>query len=227
VFVVCRIGREVLLRCLLLAGLMTCPLSYAQLDPNDGCDCLWEGSFAEVAPGADLVVLGSVVAVKGNAVDLAIERTLQGKNWLDNVRIWLKARNYCRPTVEGFPMDSRWVMALHRIDSVPEDGFNPLTPNISYGRVHDYQLSSCGGYYLKATEDAAIGNVVASMPRWEYSPDMTPILIDLLQAYLQGKASRDALEEASKENPDAKNLMLETKSFLRGQAEWLNEESDP
>jgi hypothetical protein len=55
------------------------------------------------------------------------------------------------------------------------------------------------------------------MPRWEYSPDMTPILIDLLHAYLQGKATTAALEVASREDPAAKDLILDTKSFLRGQ----------
>lgn len=211
-----------ILVCLVIAS----PLSHGQLDANDGCDCLWQGSFANVAPASDLVVLGSVSAVKGNAVDLAVERILRGENWLETIRVWMKARHYCRPPAEEFPQGSRWVLALQRITSLPEDGFNPLTPNISYGRVHDYRLSSCGGYFLKATEDTAMGNVVDSMPRWEYSPDMTPILIDLLHAYLQGKATAAALEEASREDPAAKDLIFDTKSFLRGQEQWLDEDSN-
>ena len=45
-------------------------------------------------------------------------------------------------------------MALEKIDSVPDDGFNPLTPNISFGREQDYLLSSCGGYFLSANGNA-------------------------------------------------------------------------
>lgn len=219
-------GHRLLLSLLAAISLFTSPLSHSQLDPSDGCGCLWQGSFSEVAPTTDLVVLGSVIAVKGNALDLTVERALQGEIWLDTVRIWLKARNYCRPSVDAFPEGSRWVLALERITDLPADGFNPHTPNISYGRVDDYSLSSCGGYYLRATEDAVIGNVVPSMPRWDYSPNMTPLLIDLLHAYLQGETSQAALEEASREDPAAKNLMLDTKSFLRGQAEWLDEKDD-
>lgn len=211
----------------LLVSLLTLsPPSHAQSAPNEGCECLWGGGFSAVAPNTDLVVLGSVTAVKGNAVDLSIERTLQGESWLDTVRIWMRARDFCRPAVDIFSEGSRWIMALERITQLPEDGFDPLTPNISFGRLHDYSLSSCGGYFLKATEDTALGNVVSSMPRWDYSPKMTPVLIDLIEAYLRGDTSAQALEEASREDPVAKSLMLDTKSFLRGQAEWLEQDDD-
>ena len=42
------------------------------------CDCLWEGSFSEVVSAADLVVLGSPNAPKGNAFDVEIDVTLLG-----------------------------------------------------------------------------------------------------------------------------------------------------
>ena len=41
------------------------------------CGCLWEGSFSEVAPQTDLVLLAEVQAIKGNAVDLVPEQVLQ------------------------------------------------------------------------------------------------------------------------------------------------------
>ena len=67
-------------------------------------------------------------------------------------------------------------MALHRIDEDVPDGFNPHTPNVSYGRVGDYALSSCGGYWLSQSGDWVTGNLVEA-PRWERAPKMTPVLL--------------------------------------------------
>jgi hypothetical protein len=107
-------------------------------------------------------------------------------------------------------------MALNRISEVPDDGFDPGTPNQSFGRVDDYYLSSCGGYWLNYSGEAVTGNLV-NAPRWARDPDMTPVLLDLLRAYLRGEASREALQKASEEDPELTDLMLDTKAFLRGQ----------
>ena len=76
---------------LLLAGIITSatPLSTkAQPDAlGADCGCLWQGSFSEVAPEADLVVLGQVQRIKGNAVDLLPERVLNGALWLDTAEV--------------------------------------------------------------------------------------------------------------------------------------------
>lgn len=187
------------------------------------CACLWAGSFTEVAATTDLVAVGSVVAVKGNAVDFALETTLRGEDFRNPIRVWMQARDWCRPEVERFPEGSRWVLALDRIEEVPEDGFNPSTPNISFGRRLDYQLSSCGGYFLAAEGDAVIGNLVPGMPRWEYTPDMTPVLLDLVAGYLDGTVTAAALKAASEEDPAVRELMLDTRSFLRGQDELIED----
>jgi hypothetical protein len=180
------------------------------------CGCLWEGSFAEVQARADLIVAGTVVEIKGNAVDLQVEESLRGKTYLDQIRIWMATRDYCRPEAEAFPPGSRWIMALNRISEVPDDGFDPGTPNQSFGRVDDYYLSNCGGYWLNYSGEAVTGNLV-NAPRWARDPDMTPVLLDLLRAYVRGEASREALQKASEEDPELTDLMLDTKAFLRGQ----------
>jgi hypothetical protein len=107
-------------------------------------------------------------------------------------------------------------MALMRIQELPEDGFDPGTPNQSFGRVGDYYLSSCGGYWLNYSGEAVTGNLI-NAPRWAREPEMTPVLIELLRAYLRGEASSEALLEASREDPELTDLMLDTKAFLRGQ----------
>lgn len=205
------------------------PVAQAQAQPEAteaDCGCLWEGSFSEVAPQADLVVLGNIGSVKGNAVDITPVTALKGELWLDPVRVWMKTRDYCRPPVEDFPEGSRWIMALSQIREVPDDGFNPSTPNQSFGRQFDYVLSSCGGYWLRVNGNTAIGNLVPDMPRFYHHPDMSPVLIDLIAGYLNGEIALDTLTEASRERPEEVNtLILDTRSFLRGQEDWLEDES--
>lgn len=182
---------------------------------QDECACLWQGSFADVHQDTDLVVAGTVLRTRGNAADLRIERNLRGASWLEEIRVWMRTRDYCRPAIEDFPEGSRWVMALHRIDEVPSDGFDPGTPNRSYGRPGDYYLSSCGGYWLNYRGEAVTGNLIDA-PRWARDPDMQPVLMALLEAFVAGRADRAALAEASRENPALDALMLDTRAFLRG-----------
>jgi hypothetical protein len=105
-------------------------------------------------------------------------------------------------------------MALFRINEEVPGGFNPHTPNVSYGRPGDYKLSSCGGYWLKRSGEWVTGNLVKA-PRWERDPKMTPVLLDLLADYVDGKVDAQTLLIASREDPAARKLMLDTKAFLR------------
>ncbi len=182
------------------------------------CECLWQGSFSDVQAATSLVVSGTVVAGKGNSIDLEIERVLRGESHVNPVRVWLKAWDYCRPEPETFPMGTRWIMALDRIEEDVPGGFSPHTPNVSYGRVGDYSLSSCGGYWLSRHGDTVTGNLV-NAPRWEREPEMTPVLVDLLAAYVAGEVDREALLAASREDPALRELMLDTRAFLRGDEE--------
>ena len=211
----------------LLAVMLAAP-AVSQPDATGAdCGCLWEGSFSEVAPSADLVVLGEVQSVKGNAVDLVPEQLLKGEFWLDTLRVWMQTRDYCRPPADDFPVGSRWIMALSEITEVPEGGFDPSTPNQSYGRPFDFVLSSCGGYWLRVNGGTAVGNLVPGMPRFYHQPDMSPVLVDLIAGHLKGMVSTEALTEASRERPEAVDeLILDTRSFLRGQPDWLPNEAE-
>ena len=184
------------------------PPGYAQ------CDCLWQGSFSDVQADTDLVVSGAVVATKGNSVDLAITRNLRSEGGPEEIRVWMKSKNYCRPEAELFPVGTQWVMALDAITATIPGGFDPNTPNISYGRIGDYSLSICGGYWLRQNQNLVMGNLVDA-PRWEREPQMTPVLLDLVVDFVQGKLNQDSLLQASKEDPALRELMLDTRSFLR------------
>ena len=179
------------------------------------CECLWQGPFADVQAGADLVVTGMVTASKGNSIDLLTLQPLRGVAHQRELRVWLKTGDYCRPEVAQFPLQSTWVMALDRIEEDVPGGFNPNTPNISYGRIGDYQLSSCGGFWLKLEGGAVTGNLVDA-PRWDHEPPMTPVLLAVVSAYVRGEIGRDALLEASREDPALQELRLDTRAFLRG-----------
>ena len=183
---------------------------------SSACECLWQGSFSEVAPTADLVVLGTVGRVKGNAIDIDVDVTLTGPDWATAPRVWLKTGDYCRPDVAEFTQGQRFIFALRRLTAVPADGFNPSTPNLSYGRVGDYALSNCGGYWLKVEGLRASGNLVPGMPRYAQSPKMTPVLIGHITAYLKGWASLDSLIDAAKKDPELEALKKDSRSFLRG-----------
>jgi len=178
------------------------------------CECLWQGSFVDVQSTTDLVVSGQVVAGKGNSIDLELHQTLRGTTHQERIRIWLHMGELCRPPAELFPQGSEWVMALDKLHEQPPGGFDPATPNISYGRVGDYSLSSCGGYWLNQSGSFVTGNLIDA-PRWEREPKMSPVLIDLVQSYIDGKVERSALAQASREDPALKELMLDTRAFLR------------
>lgn len=198
---------------LLIASLLfalCCRGAYAE------CECLWRGSFSDVQADTDLVVSGTVVAAAGNSVDLFVERRLRGDEAGDTVRIWLKTADYCRPEAALFPVGSEWVMALHEIREQVEGGFNPGTPNISYGRVGDYSLSSCGGYWLGRQGDLVSGNLVDA-PRWERDPDMSPVLLDIVADHVAGTLDRETLLEASRKDPELRDLKLDTRTFIRNE----------
>jgi hypothetical protein len=180
------------------------------------CDCLWRGSFSEVQAATDLVVSGRVVGAAGNSIDLRISRLLRGEAHHETIRVWLKTADYCRPEPTLFPLESDWVMALNRITEAIPGGFNPGTPNVSYGRVGDYSLSSCGGYWLRSRGDRVTGNLVDG-PRWDYEPPMTPVLLDLVADYVRGDLGRASLQQASAIDPKLRELMLDTRSFIRNE----------
>lgn len=180
------------------------------------CECVWQGAFTDVEAATDLVVSGTVVASKGNSIDIAVSQVLRGPEPLDPLRVWLRTADYCRPGVELFPLGTQWVMALHKITEAPPEAFNPNTPNVSYGRIDDFSLSNCGGYWLRVSEGLVTGNLV-NAPRWEHDPPMTPVLLELVVDFVRGSLSRDALLQASKEDPALRKLKLDTRAFLRNE----------
>ncbi len=200
-----------------LAALITLSLLTNSPASRAECTCLWQGAFVDIQADTDLIVAAKVIAESGNSIDLEVQNTLRGPDRLSPVRVWLDKDDLCRAEVGSFPLESEWVMALDYIDAVPPGGFDPNTPNISFGREGDYSLSRCGGYWLKKSGKSVTGNLIKG-PRWERDPKMSPVLIDILAGYVRGDLDLDTLEEASRVDPELQELILETRLFLKRDA---------
>ncbi|WP_373080228.1 hypothetical protein [Zhongshania sp.] len=178
------------------------------------CECIWQGPFKSVYPDADLVVFGEVDRTQGNGFDLSIKEIMQGSEYREQIRIWGKKDNLCRPEAKEFPPGSQWIMALQRIDNPPEDAFNPFKANISFGRQDDFSLSSCGVYWLPVKEERVSGNILDGS-RWQYlDPKKTPVILAVFQAWIKNILPDAALAEAAKPQTQARKLLNETKIFL-------------
>ena len=178
------------------------------------CVCTWGGPFTRVQGATDLVVSGTVVAMRGNSIDLEIDRVLRGTVYTDWLRIWLDIGDSCRAPTGSFPLDTQWVMALDRIDERVPGGFNPHTPNVSYGRVGDYSLSRCGGYWLSQAENLVSGNLYGGT-RWDMEPKMSPVLLELVEGFVRGELDEQTLKEAGAIDPALQELMHKTRIHLR------------
>ncbi|MDG1772579.1 MAG: hypothetical protein P8H32_03990 [Oceanicoccus sp.] len=164
-----------------------------------------------------------MTAGKGNSVDFSIDRTHYDRRvnfteFNSTIRVWGDNGKLCRPRIENFPVGTQWVMSLTKITSdIPDNGFNPNTPNMSYGRLNDYYLSKCGANWLRLEEGLVTGNLVKGH-RWEWeNKNMNPVLLELIDAYIKEIIPEQALVEAAKPLTETKKLMQETKRFLRQQ----------
>ncbi|NKI17995.1 hypothetical protein HCU74_11330 [Spongiibacter sp. KMU-166] len=178
------------------------------------CSCLWQGPFNEVYPDSDLLVYAEVSSTRGNSFDVDIIQKLDGQEFRESLRVWGKTDDLCRPEVSNFAPGSQWILALQRLDEVPDNGFNPFKPNISFGRKGDYALSSCGVNWLQVKGGRVTGNILDAT-RWQYlDPKKTPVLLTLFFDWLRGDLSDAALAEAARPQGAAREMLNNTKMFL-------------
>ncbi|MEH6606111.1 MAG: hypothetical protein V7711_11040 [Pseudomonadales bacterium] len=183
------------------------------------CDCQWQGPFSWLVDESDTIIHGEVVSHKGNSFDIWVETVLKGKEFQEVVRLWGTMGDDCRAEVKDFPFATHWVFALRKIKHIPDGGFNPSTPNISFGRVGDYELLRCGAYWLKAEGDKVSGNIT-SIFDWDYAPAMTPIPILLLQDFIDGKANYADIITVSQEVTSPEVMLRQSKKELGIGDEW-------
>jgi hypothetical protein len=182
--------------------------------PSLACECLWQGSFADITNQVDYISRGRIVQIKGNSMDIEVLDELKGTSYREQVRIWLKTGDLCRAEIENFEIGEQWIVALHKIDSVPEGGFNPMTPNISYGRKGDYSLSGCGGYFLPVSDNWVSGPIIDTT-KWDFEPKLTPVLARIIKGYVSGDIDRTTLKEATEVDPALRELMINTRLHIK------------
>ncbi|MFT5576173.1 MAG: hypothetical protein ACI89D_001694 [Bermanella sp.] len=181
------------------------------------CSCVWQGNFAEVDKTGATIVLGKVRSHKGNSMDLQVDEVLQGTLYRNDIRIWGDTGSLCRAKLDGFANGSEWLLVLNPITDIPDDGFNPNTPNISYGRVGDFSLMRCGVYWLEHRNAYLSGNVDDDK-RWLYiDKKKSAVSLQLIRKFLNGSADKAVLTEAAKPSPERKELLTDTKIFLMQQ----------
>ena len=195
-----------------IPGLILAILSFLPA-PALACSCQWQGPFSWLTDDADFVVLAEVLSHKGNSMDLVVTDAIKGKEFNEIIRVWGEYQQYCRANVQQFAPGSRWVFALHRIKRVPAGGFNPSTPNISYGRVNDYSLSPCGAYWLREKNGTVTGNIT-SVFEWDYNPDMDPVPYDVIHDFVNGKAGYADIIEHSNEITSERALIRRSRELL-------------
>ena len=194
--------------------------------PAQACRCIWEGNFTNLDLGSHTIVVGQVVSHSGNSLDLSVMEVLRGPLYQDQVRVWGAIGNLCRADVKEFEQGSQWLMVLDKIEEIPEWGFNPSTPNFSYGRVGDYELSRCGVYWLKHHNGYLSGNVDDSR-RWFYlDRKKSPVSLELVKAFIDGRADKELLAKAAAEREAKQELQTDTRVFLQQQIRdlYLREE---
>ena len=182
--------------------------------PSVACECLWQGSFADITERVDYISHGRIVQIKGNSMDIEVLDEFKGTSYREQVRIWLKTGDLCRAEIAEFEVGEEWILALGKIDAVPEGGFNPMTPNISYGRKGDYSLPGCGGYFLPVSNDWVSGPIIDAT-KWDFEPKLTPVLSRIIKGFVTGDIDRETLKEATQVDPALRELMINTRLHIK------------
>jgi len=108
---------------------------------------MWNGPFLKVAKTAPLVVYAEVLRHNPGALptmDVLVLETLSGGILDSGVRIQMGNGMYCRPTVENFPIDSQWLIAINGPGSKPGNGM---------------AISHCGEFWVKVENGEVVGSL--------------------------------------------------------------------
>jgi hypothetical protein len=111
------------------------------------CSCSWGGPFLDVANDAPLVIRAKVLrhhAAPAPTMDVLVLETLKGGILDSGMVVQMGDGMHCRPTMDGFPQESEWVLALNGPGAKPGSG---------------WALSHCGEYWLRMEKGEVIGSI--------------------------------------------------------------------
>lgn len=116
------------------------------------CSCAWTGSLLAVAPRADSIVRGKVVAYHGRsrgidlAMDVEVYEVLKGFVAAKRIRIWGDNGAQCRPYVNSFPAGTEWLFAIRKTSG------------------GEYDISVCGEYWARVENAHVSGRLTSLKP---------------------------------------------------------------
>jgi hypothetical protein len=111
------------------------------------CSCTWKGPFLTVAKDAPLVVLGKVLRHHPGtapAMDVLVLETLAGGLLDSGLVVQMGDGMHCRPTMDVFPPETEWILALNGSGSKPGAGL---------------AISHCGEYWLRVENGEVVGSI--------------------------------------------------------------------
>lgn len=133
-------------KCIVVLTLIGSCLSMFPL-PASACSCAWRGPFLVVAKDAPLIVHGRILRHhpgQSPTMSVLVLETLKGGLLDSGIVVQMGDGIQCRPTLEGFPPGSEWILALNGPGSKPGDGL---------------ALSHCGEYWLRVEKGEVIGSI--------------------------------------------------------------------
>jgi len=111
------------------------------------CSCAWRGPFLVVAKDAPLIIHGRIIRHDPGpspTMSVLVSETLKGGLLDSGMVVQMGDGMQCRPTLEGFPPGSEWILALNGPGSKPGDGL---------------ALSHCGEYWLRVEKGEVVGSI--------------------------------------------------------------------
>jgi hypothetical protein len=111
------------------------------------CSCAWKGPFLTASQDAPLVVIGKILRHhpgQSPTMDVLILETLKGGILDSGIVVQMGDGMHCRPTMDLFPPESKWILALNGHGGKPGAGL---------------AVSHCGEYWLQLDKDDVVGSI--------------------------------------------------------------------
>ena len=122
------------------------------------CSCVWKGPFLTASQDVPLVVIGKIIRHhpgKSPTMDVLVLETLKGGILDSGMVIQMGDGMYCRPTLDVFPVGTKWILALNGQGAKPGKG---------------WAISHCGEYWLKVESDHVVGSIDGDMKQVKKMP---------------------------------------------------------
>ena len=122
------------------------------------CSCSWKGPFLTASQDAPLVVIGKILRHhpgKSPTMDVLVQETLKGGILDSGMTIQMGDGMYCRPTIDVFPVGTKWILAVNGMGAKPGNG---------------WAISHCGEYWLKVEDDFVVGSIDSDMKQVKRMP---------------------------------------------------------